>query len=676
MRATQIRSRRGRVATLLAAVLVALVIAPSADADRKAKRCLKPQSWVAGTTSLCKGAVVYGDYVFDDHGADTGAPFTNRIGPLSPTAGDERYPAGEEGTADLVRLTLKLHPRRSRLRVTALLAALQRPDQTRVVLAVDTDANAETGGGRWGDLDVSSSGWDRLYELRTGEPDRNIVRGTIPMPTGKRWRVQAVTVTSAGEVMNVAFRGPDERSRFAERETTPGTAVGAWFEDLQAEALSAGDISQFGQTVKSRQVRRRKTKPAVVSSGYHERVYRSDYTIGAGEGYSLDGVPGRGDGGAGIQLGFEQSFNFLGRYQPYGIYIPKAPGPHGMQMVFHGSSANMASLIGKPGMQQHFGEDLNRILVTPEGRGTEGWASDISERDLLDVMADVKRSYEVDESKVFAGGYSQGGYATYRMASLHPDMFAGATDWVGFTGDAANGNPLGFSYTGGAVGNAIDFIPNLLNVPTVMLYAGADELVQFNQSFAIDAAFAATDNVYRHYFHPLADHFTFAALDEWRKEAAYTKGLELDPNPPRVLFRTAPFLDAPQYGIRHDSAYWVSRIRTTGEPTDYGTVDLTNAGCGGSLPRIESETGAGPDPVPWTSTEHAVVGADRLKREPRLTGSLERVSSLRIDARRTCLRGKKVSYDIASDGPARIRLSDGRTIELPAGGGSGTLRIG
>ena len=317
---------------------------------------------------------------------------------------------------------------------------------------------------------------------------------------------------------------------------------------------------------------------------------------------------------------------------------------------------------------------MDRILVTPEARGTEGWGSDISERDLLDVMADVQKTYKVDRSRVFAGGYSQGGYVTYRMASLHPDRFAGAIDWVGFTGDGANGAPgPGFSYTAGAIGNAVDFVKNLLNVPTVMLYAGGDELVHVWTGQAMDETFAATDNLYRFYEHYAAEHLTFAALDDWRKETDYTKDLRLVRDPPRVVFTTAPFLDAPQYGIRHDRAYWVSRIRTSGEPTDYGTVDLTSSGCGGKLPVLERASGAGDDPVPWTLDEQRAASMNSLDRKPKLTGTLTGIESLRVGTGGTCLKGSAVQYDIETDAPVTLELSDGRTAELSKGRARGRI---
>ena len=88
----------------LAAVL--LLGTPPADAARRCSTA--PKSWTAGSLDLCRGSLVYSDYVDDDYGADTGAVNTNsRTASLAPTAGDQAYPAaGQDATADLVRLPL------------------------------------------------------------------------------------------------------------------------------------------------------------------------------------------------------------------------------------------------------------------------------------------------------------------------------------------------------------------------------------------------------------------------------------------------------------------------------------------------------------------------------------------------------------------------------------------
>jgi pimeloyl-ACP methyl ester carboxylesterase len=411
-----------------------------------------------------------------------------------------------------------------------------------------------------------------------------------------------------------------------------------------------------------------------VGPGLHERVYTSRYTLPPGEGISDAGVPGRGQGGGQSKAGFEQSFAYLGRYQPYSVYIPHGRPPYGLLMYYHGTGAGFTSQVNQPGMQQRFGEAMHRLLVAPEDRGPNGYSSDISERDELDVMHDAEASFKVDRRQVFSSGYSQGGYIAYYMAEEYPQLFAGVVSWVGFTGDEFNGTPAKgtLTYTAGGVGNVLDFVPSLLNIPTFMLYSGADELVHLQTSVGMDQAFKATPNIYTWYMHPAAEHLTYIILDDWRKEAADTRGLRLEANPAHVVFVRDPITDSPPYKIKHDRAYWISGIRDRGP--GYGRVDLMNEGCGGTLPLTVEGSGSGSDPVPWTSDFRRVIGTRSLPARPRLTGRLTNVSDLRIDAARACLRGRTVSYDITADGPARISLGSGRTLQLPgAGRHTGTL---
>src|SRR3954454_7957773 len=648
----------------LLALAISLAAAPVASA---AAACLSPHSWVGGTTDLCQGTVVYRDYVDDDYGADTGDHSTDRTATLAPSAGDENYPADQDATADLIQLTLRIDG--DKLDVEGLYNALYDADSTTLALAIDTDGNPATGGGQWRNLDVSSKGWDDIALFTKGDTKANTISGSIPLPAGTHWRIQAASaISSTGRVMNVAFRGPIERARNNFNNVVDSDA-GSWFEDDQAAALAKGDISQFGYDVDVADLRNGVSRQMDVGPGLHERVYRSDYTVPPkNEGVAVAGVPGRGNGGGnGPPIGFEQTFQYLGNYQPYGIYIPDKPGPHGMQMAFHGSSSVMSALINQPGMQQRFGEELNRVLVVPEARGQNGFGSDISERDLLDVMNDVVQSYPIDTDKIFSGGYSQGGYITYRMAELYPQLFAGAVDWVGFTGDDENGTPLqGQGYTAGAVGNVIDFVGNLRRVPTFMLYSGADELVHVNTALAMQSAFQASDDIFTFYFHPAAEHLTFAGLDDWRKEAADTKGLSLVHDPPRVTYRTATFLDDPAHGIVHDRAYWVSEIRQ--RKAAYEDVDLTTYACGGSVPVTETGTSQGDDPLPWNADFRKQTGLKNLPKRNALEGSLGNVASLSIDAGATCLKDKSLTYDITTDGPATIAFNDSRTLKFDAAG--------
>ena len=616
-------------------------------------------SWLAGTTEVCGGVLLYRDYVMDDYGAGNTADTTSQqvlLGSLSPTAGDQRYDDGAKaGTADIVDLALWIEG--EQLHAVFEVNALYEADSTIAALAIDTDANAETGGGEWSGLGISSQGWEVLEQVNVGDPATNTLRISLPVPPGERWRIQAVTAKADGTVMNVAFRGIDETSEL-------GSST--WWEGQQAAALDQGTIDEFFTEIDVADLRGGITREADhTAPGYHLRVFTSEYTIGTGEGYSYVPEFGRhGDTGSVC----EQEFVSFGRYQPYSVYTPDSAERQGMQLFLHGCNANHSSQIDGAGFQQQFGDALNRVIVAPLGRGPVGYYSDISEVDVFEASEDATATYDLDQRRWFISGYSMGGYGTLRLASLYPHLWAGVTNWVGFTGDATN-NVSGArpgDYPSGAIGNAIDFVGSLEWVPSEHLYAGGDELVHSSSHTALAARLSEVGVDHEYYLHPLAEHLTFVLLDEWGKEAAASEGRTLVTDPPRVRFRTDAALAYPEYGINPDRAYWVSRIRPAAE--GYSDVDLLAAGCGGELPVRETGQDAGPQPVPWTSQSYRTTGAEPLEQAARLEGTLVNVSSLRIDTGATCLAYRAIDYAITSEEPVSITFADGRTLNLTGAG--------
>lgn len=659
-----------RILTFLLSVALAaaLVAATGDDAEAQTTGCHE-DSWIGGMVELCDGVLVYRDYVYDDHGANdpTREATAEESGELSGTAGEDRYPEGAEATADLVDLTLQVVG--DELVATFELNALYEPDQTVAALVIDTDDDPGTGGGTWADgdhdLGITSTGWDVIAFFDEGDPQTNLLTGSVPLPEGDTWRVQAATAQADGTVMNVAFRGTDETTGSGE----PG-GDGTWFEGRQAAALEDGDVSEFGHTVEVADMTGGVTRPAELEPGYHERVYTSDHTVtadhGTGEGMGYEPVWGR-DGDSGEVC--EQAFHYWGRYQPYGIYVPEPGGdPYGMQLALHGCNANHSSLVGQPGMRSAFGDGLGRIVVVPLGRGPVGYYSDISERDVLDVMADVIDTYDVDTDRIFAGGYSMGGYGAYRLAQLYPHRFAGMVNWVGFTGDG-NNNPTGqrpTDYDSGAVGNVIELVRNLEHIPSALLYAGADELVHTHTHTAMAQRFQEEGGAYEYFLHPYAEHLTFALVDSWEKEAAWTEGLTLEERPLHVDFRTAEWLGNPDLGIAHDRAYWLSAIR--GREDAYIDLDVTGR-CAGEVPVMEegNDAGVGPAAFAWTSQYRRITGTEHAAGSDTLEMDLSNVASVTLDAEGACLDGA-VPYHVVTDGPTTIELSDGRRLTFTEAG--------
>lgn len=682
---------------------------PQVAQDRQVN-CAR-DSWIGGTVEWCKGRLTYYDYVYDDYGADRGlispaptllnaltrggqlgSPVATTPGLLSPTAGDDRYPPGLLNTADLVKLHVELID--DSLRITAELNTLYNPDDAVLAVALDLDPGLSTGGGHWGRVDVSSEGWDQVYFQDNGDPESNELVLTVPSPAADSYRLQAVVAQADGTVMNVAFRGIHEGASADGGPNQISSAAGNWWDDRQAEALGRGDISEFGFVIEGRDFKTNRSKAADLSAGFYQRVYTSDYPLG--EGVAIPGVNGRDGGGAFCG----QSFNYLGKYQPYGIYVPdsaiEADAEPGLMVVMHGCEANHASQINQANMQQRFGDALNRILVSPLGRGPYGFYTGPSERDVLDVMEDVQNTYPVNPEKVFASGYSMGGYGALHFATHYPDRFAGMVNWVGYTGDLLNtpeltpivdelldqgtelvlrpilGEILG-SITTPAEGfaNVVDYVGNLRHVPSAHLYAAADELVHVSEALAIAQRLSAAENLeYNFYLHPVAEHLTFLVLDDWRKEALVSAGWVLEDNPVTVVYTFDPTFDYPEFDIKHDSAYWISNL-VAREPKA-ARVALDSSGCRSLTEEASSELTGGLDPVPWSGTR-GEVAQQQGPATSGLTGTLENVGSATIDVAETCLADMPIYYRIESDGDAIMEFSDGRTLIIEEGLQQGVL---
>ena len=618
-------------------------------------------SWTSGVSELCDGHLVYRDYVYDAYGADKPIP-TIRWNPNSSNAGvvptgDDRYAEGEENTADLVRFDMSLED--GRLDVEFELNTLYSADQTIAAIAIDTDDDPTTGGGPWPGLDTASNGWDEIHVFDEGDPETNVIRGSFPAPAGDHWKIWVATAQSDGTVMNVGFRGTDE------------TAAGAWFDTGQATALANGDITEFSYGLCRSDLAGGATRGAPRVTGYHERVYTSAYTLPPGEGVSIDGIPGPRVMKSATDPRVYQAFNFLGRYQPYAFYLPDEPGPHGLQLTLHGfSGTHNSGAAGDASAQQAFGDALNRILVSPLGRGLAGAYSDISERDVLDVLDDAKAFFHVDESRVLVSGISMGGYGQLHLGVLYPHLFAGMVGWVSPTGNF-EGYPFGQTPTyipESLPANTAKMVRNLRHVPSVLLYGVLDEFVLAIEAEAMrQALLAENPGEFDFYLNLDTDHVSTYGFDQ-TKEAAISADWRIPERVARVTYRFDPSLETRAYALSHDRAYWVSGIRERG--SGYAGVDLHSRGCGLAEPVTEDggEFGAGPLPFVWQHTFRHRVGETPVAAANVLEGVLANVASLRIDVAAACLEEAELRYVIETDGPVELEFSDGRLLSLSAAG--------
>ncbi len=696
----------------------------------------------SGTGRLHGGASYWSDFVYDDHGPSDlmgfSAPYATD---LAPTQGVYTYPDGPArgNGADIFRTAVGLDANASYWRVDW--TTLADPDVPLAVWTFDRDADRRTGESQWpAQAGVTSPGIDTglvvssrgawLVEL-AGGGSRDVTRlggrVTVDRAAGSfvvrvprhvlapegRWMVRVAagladetgrtfaTPTTAGvapapgaaRVYNVGYRGvrqepPVFRSGRTDAlvaafekhaaGTPPFDQVGPdglarfvtgnfWMEDHQADALAAGDVTPFARTVDWNRLgdgaRTREPRPR----GYSNRWYVSDLALG-------DGVV------SGSEAGNDLRPNFLGRIQPYAVYVPRDIPERQrkpLTWVLHSLGVNQNQYGAlNPGLLQRLCERRGSVCATTLGYGPDGWYLDEAENDFWSVWREVAEAYRIDERRTQLTGYSMGGYAAYKLGLQHPDLYAGAISLAGPPAcgsgvDPDEGAPL-FDHarcrrdgaTGPLAGNA-------RWVPYRIGQGNLDELVPF---VAVERQVQHFDELgLRHRFvrYPTEDHMVFATQDRFRAVTAGLGRPRAVRNPGRVDLTWFPHLDRPALGLRATGAYWVTGVRAHDRTA--GALASVSARSFARPDRVLRVVRTGPtavtDPLPATVSTLSWRRGERPEPRRLLTVRLRNVEEVRLDLRRAGLPCGTVG--VRSDRPVRVVLvglrSGDRTVVLPAG---------
>ncbi|MEA2312455.1 MAG: hypothetical protein QOE28_2423, partial [Solirubrobacteraceae bacterium] len=275
----------------------------------------------------------------------------------------------------------------------------------------------------------------------------------------------------------------------------------------------------------------------------------------------------------------------------------KAPdgGRYGLQLLLHSLGAGFNQFSGSRNQSQ-FGERGHGYLVmTPAGRGPDGWYYDHAGADTFEVWADVARHYKLDPALTSIAGYSMGGYATFKFATQFPDLFAKGQPTVGPPGLGVWVPPSPPS-PGGDQSNTYRQLASLRNIPFLIWNASSDELVPY--AGARQQAQGFDDLGYRYEFDTFApaEHLTLALNDQFAPAAAFLGDATVDRDPAHVTYVRNPTMDFAGDGTAADHAYWLSGIgvRDGSGAAPLGTVDALSSGFGASDPAPgATETGGG-----------------------------------------------------------------------------------
>ena len=135
------------------------------------------------------------------------------------------------------------------------------------------------------------------------------------------------------------------------------------------------------------------------------------------------------------------------KVQPYSLYVPEGYDPTKatpLLVVLHGGSSNHNLFLGVV-----FGNNLDWdtysaklldrfdprfhtdwLVVAPNGFGQVMWRW-MGEDDVLDVIEDVQRHYNVDPDRIVLNGISNGGVGSYSVGARHAWRFAAVLPMAG-----------------------------------------------------------------------------------------------------------------------------------------------------------------------------------------------------------------------------------------------------
>ncbi|MBT4694771.1 MAG: alpha/beta fold hydrolase [Planctomycetaceae bacterium] len=143
----------------------------------------------------------------------------------------------------------------------------------------------------------------------------------------------------------------------------------------------------------------------------------------------------------GVILNRRYNFTLARKELEYTLYIPKSydnTKEYPLVVALHGLLSNPKQIIRYPNLQR-LAEKHNYIVVAPMGYNDRGWygsfgwrvggsipanLGELSEKDVLNVLAITRAELKIDERRVYLYGHSMGGGGSLHIAAKYPDQFA------------------------------------------------------------------------------------------------------------------------------------------------------------------------------------------------------------------------------------------------------------
>ncbi len=158
--------------------------------------------------------------------------------------------------------------------------------------------------------------------------------------------------------------------------------------------------------------------------------------------------------------------------QPYRVFIPAhydGAKPAPLVIALHGMGGDENSMFdGYREALKPEAERLGFIVACPKGRGSASMYRGPAEQDVLDVLAEVRRDYKIDPSRIYLMGHSMGGYGTWSVAMARPELFAALGPISG--------------------GGSVEGMVKIKDIPEYVTHGDNDKTVDVNSSRTMVAA--------------------------------------------------------------------------------------------------------------------------------------------------------------------------------------------
>ncbi len=155
--------------------------------------------------------------------------------------------------------------------------------------------------------------------------------------------------------------------------------------------------------------------------------------------------------------------------QPYSLYIPKHIKDTSKATLFvflHGSGSD-DTVINYASSLRTLADETSSILLSPFARGTSHmYTVDNAMEDVVELTHKIKELFSIEESNILLGGFSMGGYGTYRLFDYAPNLYKKLV--------VLSGHPSLGEYFGGPNYTQEHHLSKFQEVPMIIFHGGED----------------------------------------------------------------------------------------------------------------------------------------------------------------------------------------------------------